>query len=148
VSSGLCRGLASFELCGLLLGETEAEALGGAEMPLLREMCLSLHRPNAEGLKRFAKTPLASQLVSLSIRAGGSEWNGIGSTGAAALATGSWDRLSRLDFQGNRIGEAGAQALLASRGLPRLTTLLLYGNEIGEDTRWALRERFGQRVTF
>lgn len=146
--SGLCQGLTSFTLGGIVLGEPEAEALGQADMPLLRELHLYLHRPNAEGLKRLARAPLAKQLVTLSISAGGSERNGIRSTGAPALAAGSWDRLGRLNLHANRIGDAGAQALLTSTGLPRLTTLLLSGNEIGEDMQRALRERFGSGVTF
>jgi uncharacterized protein (TIGR02996 family) len=127
LSSGLCRGLTSLALGGIVLGEAEAEALGGAEMPLLRALHLYPERSGAEGLKRFAKSPQASRLITLSF----TESYKIRSAGAGALATGTWDRLRQLNLRGNCIGDAGAEALGSTGWVSRLEGLDLVSNGIG-----------------
>jgi uncharacterized protein (TIGR02996 family) len=99
---------------------------------------------DADGVRALAASPYVSGLVEL--RLPGSQ-----AGGAAARALAASDRLPRLrrlHLPGASLSESDARALADSPHLRGLDVLDLCYGRIGPASRQALRERFGQRVTF
>lgn len=75
--------------------------------------------------------------------------NRIGPAGACALAAAAdLAGLTHLDLESNPIGDRGARALAASPHLGRLVRLTLGSGNVSTAGREALRERFGDRLSW
>jgi hypothetical protein len=131
LSSELFRGAGKLTLGGIILGEAEAEALAEADLPLLRELHVAPQQATEAALSRLGRSPIAHRLRALSLQSYWMERSRLAPDGAAALAAGSWDELRNLNLRGNRIGDAGAEALAGAEWISRLTLLDVQTNEIG-----------------
>ena len=90
------------------------EAIGTTRWPL-ETLELWATKIGDDGAHALANAGFTSTIRELSLG-----YNSFTDAGAAALAAGDWPRLERIAFRGDRIGEAGARALAASKTMPAL----------------------------
>jgi uncharacterized protein (TIGR02996 family) len=109
----------------------------------LRDLNLRKNPLGPEGVRRLLVGPLVRGLVKLDL--GGCE---LGDEGAAVLAAASLPALRILWLADNSIGDAGAQALAATRAWPQIRSLYLRDNPLGKAGKRVLKDRFGDAVSF
>jgi uncharacterized protein (TIGR02996 family) len=127
----LLRETGRLTLSGIILGEAEAAVLAEADLPLLRELHMRPHGVAEAALGQLGRGSIAHRLRTLSLQSLSMERSRLAPDGAASLAAGSWDELRHLDLRGNRIGDAGAEALAGAEWISRLSFLDVHTNEIG-----------------
>jgi uncharacterized protein (TIGR02996 family) len=150
------KRLASLNLSDSYVGDDGARALGGADLPSLRELRLAHNRFTSRGAEALAAAPWLRglRLLDLAVNEFVSdttaallarqamphlEWlnlnsNKVGPEGVDALFTpGQFPALRGLSLSGNAIGPAGLRRLLAWPGVGGLTTLALDGCLLGDD---------------
>jgi uncharacterized protein (TIGR02996 family) len=140
-----------FRLCWLGLGFTEVGDVGAralaesSSFPHLRTLKLNQNRElGPRAVEALSRSPFLTGLRALDL-----SYSPIGDAGIEAIAQSpNLLRLTNLNLAFSGLGSRGAQALIDSPYLTNLESLRVDHEDIGRRARYALRERFGDRVHF
>ena len=108
------------------------------QLERLRSLRIIAGRAEDGALRQLLASPHLANLQVLDLHG-----NSLGDAGAAEFAAREWPALAELWLGSNQVGNAGARALAASRGLPAIRQIDLRGNRITDiGARSVLKGRF------